>query len=47
LELPRNWYSVEVCNYPVAIRIEAFERKGPKGRTLCEGTDVGGLEATY
>jgi hypothetical protein len=43
LELRRNWYSVEVLDYPVAIRIDAFERKG---RTPHEGIDIDGLEAT-
>ena len=47
MELLRNWYSVEVHDYPVAIRIKAFERKGLKSRTPCEGINIGGLEMTY
>jgi hypothetical protein len=43
LELRRSWYSVEVHDNSVGIRIDAFERKG---RTPCEGIDLGGLAAT-
>jgi hypothetical protein len=42
-ELQRNWYAVEIQDDSVAIRIDAFERKG---RTPHEGIDLGGLAAT-
>lgn len=41
LEPLRDWYSVEVRDYTVMVRTDAFERKGS---TLREGIDVGGLE---